>query len=367
VVIMRRRATAGSSGAWFRRARDLVVYWDAQGLVLENYAARRRVGVDPVVCRVLDCFHDWQTMPAALSRLREYDPASVRASIHQLAGHGFLERSHRPRAGSASLWPEWGPAAAYFHFSTKDATYITAPAAERRFFNGRAARVPIPSSVKRYLRAPQIPLPSPQTAAELPRILLERRTWRRFSQQPLSLTALGTLLGLTWGVQRWHQTRGGRLAEKTSPSGGARHPVEVYVLALRVRGLPRGLYHYRMDAHRLERLARGGSAQQVERFLGGQAWFRGAAALFLMTAVFPRTQWSYPYPRAYRVVLADAGHLGQTFCLLATWLGLAPFTTMALADSRIERALGVDGVNESVLYAAGVGLPPGDERAAGDV
>jgi hypothetical protein len=64
------------------------------------------------------------------------------------------------------------------------------------------------------------------------------------------------------------------------------------------------------------------------------------------------------------VVLAEAGHLCQTFCLTATWLGLAPFCTMALADTAIERALGVDGINESVLYAAGAGRrPPGKATA----
>ena len=79
-----------------------------------------------------------------------------------------------------------------------------------------------------------------------------------------------------------------------------------------------------------------------------------------MTAVFPRVLWRYDYPRAYRAVLIEAGHLCQTFLLTATWLGLAPFCSMALADSRIERDLGVDGVTESVLYAAGVGTrPPG--------
>jgi hypothetical protein len=31
---------------------------------------------------------------------------------------------------------------------------------------------------------------------------------------------------------------------------------------------------------------------------------------------------------------------------------------MALADSRIEQDLGLDGVSESVLYAAGVGTRP---------
>jgi TolB-like protein len=50
-----------------------------------------------------------------------------------------------------------------------------------------------------------------------------------------------------------------------------------------------------------------------------------------------------------------AGHLCQTFCLTATWLGLAPFCSMAFADSRIEKDLQLDGVRESVMYVAGVG------------
>jgi len=78
----------------------------------------------------------------------------------------------------------------------------------------------------------------------------------------------------------------------------------------------------------------------------------------MMTAVFPRTQWKYKFARAYRAVLAESGHLCQTFCFVATWLGLAPFCTIALADSRIEKDLGIDGVTESVLYAAGVGKRP---------
>ena len=52
------------------------------------------------------------------------------------------------------------------------------------------------------------------------------------------------------------------------------------------------------------------------------------------------------------------GHVCQTFCLTATWLGLAPFCLMGLSDSRIEKDLGLDGITESVLYAAGVGQPP---------
>jgi SagB-type dehydrogenase family enzyme len=217
----------------------------------------------------------------------------------------------------------------------------------------------MPPAVKRYPRARQIFLPPPECDGEFPRVLLARRSWRRFARRPIALDTLATLLGLSFGVQWWVDLRGvGRVALKTSPSGGARHPIEAYVVALRVKGLPRGLYHYAAGTHRLELLRRGANAAELVHSLSEQWWFEDAAVVVLMTAVFARTQWKYPASRAYRIVLIDAGHVCQTFCLVATWLGLAPFSTMAMSDSRIEKILGVDGVRESVLYAAGAGLPP---------
>ena len=190
-------------------------------------------------------------------------------------------------------------------------------------------------------------------------MLLERRTWRHFSRRALDLGSLATLLGLTWGVQQWSTVRGqGRVSLKTSPSGGARHPIEAYVLVLRVRDLPRGLYHYASDCHALERLSDRATSRQIVKYCAGQSWYGPAAAVVIMTAVFAREQWRYRGPRAYRAVLLDAGHLCQTFCLVATWLDLAPFCTMAVADSLIEHDLGIDGVSESALYLAGVGTRP---------
>jgi SagB-type dehydrogenase family enzyme len=81
-----------------------------------------------------------------------------------------------------------------------------------------------------------------------------------------------------------------------------------------------------------------------------------------MTAVLPRVWWRYPNARSYRAILLDAGHVCQTFCLVATWLGLAPFCTMAMDDRRIERDLRIDGTHEILLYAAGVGSKPADGR-----
>src|SRR5205085_1621788 len=98
--------------------------------------------------------------------------------------------------------------------------------------------------------------------------------------------------------------------------------------------------------------------QRMRDYLPNSGYFAAASVMVFFTVIFERLQWRYPYSRAYRAALVEAGHLCQTFCLTATWLGLAPYCVMGLADSLIEQDLGIDGLTESVLYATGVGRRP---------
>jgi SagB-type dehydrogenase family enzyme len=349
----------GTRPVLFRRAPHLVCYWASDRLVIHNYATAIRVAASPIVSRLLHVCGGWQSLDAIGSELRECTAGTLRSAVDDLVEHSLLIRSdQKPAGGERAMqqWEPWNPAAGFFHFSTKDSRYPEHPAAAARLWRDRGPTSRMPSAVKTYAGAPRVKLPQAAIAGEFPRVLLERRTWREFSPRRVELQELATLLQLTWGVQLWGIVSGsGRIALKTSPSGGARHPGEVYVLALRVKGLERGLYHYAADRHVLAQLRKGATAREVAAYLPGQPWYRSAAALLLMTAVFPREQWRYQFARAYRAVLLDAGHLCQTCCLTATWLGLAPFCSLAFPDSRVEQDLGIDGVSESMLYIAGVG------------
>jgi SagB-type dehydrogenase family enzyme len=110
--------------------------------------------------------------------------------------------------------------------------------------------------------------------------------------------------------------------------------------------------------HDLARLRDGLTRRDIRKYLPEQPWFEPAAVVLFFTAVFSRSLWKYDYPRAYRAILAEVGHVCQTFLLTATWLGLAPFCTMAVSDADIEKDLGLDGLSEAVLYAAGCGARP---------
>jgi SagB-type dehydrogenase family enzyme len=352
----------------YRRAPFLISYWLDDKLIFENYLTQRRITAAPLTCAILHFFGNWRSLDDLFSAQSEYTSRSLRGAVRLLEQHTFLQRYGRnPASGEKHLqaWGQWNPAAGFFHFSTKDVEFEPDAAKEFRTVLRLARLKSMPRPIKDYPKAKQIPLSTPQLEGEFSQVLLSRRTWRRFSPDPISLKALGNLLSLTWGVQKWiNIPKLGTLAAKTSPSGGALHPIEAYVLARNVQGLIPGIYHYNAANHRLELLRRGATRRQITGYLANQWWYGGAAFVVFMTAVFERTQWKYDYARAYRAVLIEAGHLCQTFCLTATSLGLAPFCTLAFADSRVENALGIDGISESVLYVTGVGMRPTDEGRA---
>jgi SagB-type dehydrogenase family enzyme len=347
-----------SSAVRYRRARHLVGYWQDDSLILHNYESGARLVVPPATAEVLDYFSDWRTAVEFRTRF-----GVAPRTLATLVNGTLLERSDRPnseRGRALEKWGEWNPVAGLFHMATRDLVFEDSAIADASL-RRKARQVPLPPPIKRIAGATRVALPRLRAEGELSRVLRDRRTWRRFSRQPLPLVALGDLLGWTGGVHHWATLRGqGDLPLKTSPSGGARHPLELYVCARRVSGLRPGMYHYVPDRHYLELVRSRDRPVRVQRYLPTQFWYGGAAALVFFTAVFGRYQWKYAEARAYRAVLIEAGHQCQTFCLTATRMGLAPFCSMALADSVIERDLGIDGVSEAVLYAAGVGERPRD-------
>jgi SagB-type dehydrogenase family enzyme len=218
-----------------------------------------------------------------------------------------------------------------------------------------------PPKFKRYRGAKgrRLPVaPGPEKTNSLEQTLVARRTVREFARKPVRLEDLAAIVRGTWGRTGWLDAgKYGRLPLKTSPSAGCLHPIECYVIAWNVSELPAGLYHYDVASDELRRLRSGDLRAAAVRTASGQRWVGRAAFLCVMTAVFERTLWKYEIESAYRVLWLDAGHLAQTFCLLATSRGLGPFTTAAIQDTFVENLIGLDGVKEFPVYLCGAGVP----------
>ena len=340
-----------------------LAYWQGGSLRIVNYLTRRMFSANPIALELIRFFFTPHTIQDALDEFSSYSRESVAQAILKLIDAQLLLEYGSPEwqrdALVESSWKPWLPAGG-FHFLTKDAAYVGGDWTVEQKMKVLPT-TPAPPQVKTIGAADPIALPRhPIDPDSFFQTLHARRTHRTFAKGKVSLASVSKLLETTWGVQGYLETNVfGKLPYKTSPSGGARHPIEVYLMALRVDGLEAGTYHYQARDHFLEKLPVKASPRVARGYCADQPHVAEAAALFIMTGIFSRTMWKYHMARAYRVVLLDAGHLGQTFCLSATRMGLAPFSTAALKDSLIEKDLGIDGISESVLYVAGVGLAAG--------
>jgi SagB-type dehydrogenase family enzyme len=362
------RRTRAQDVIRLRSARCQSAYWLNGELRIVNYLTRETFSANPVVLEVLRFFSQPRTIRDAMLEFDAYTPQSVGEAILKLIDAELLLGCDSPGWVRddllASSWKAWLPEGAY-HFLTKDAPFFASDLSLEQKLQALPT-APQPDQFKRTEGTQSISLPSQERETDtFFQTLHARRTRREFSEASVSLEGVSKLLQTTWGVQAYIDTdHFGSLPLKTSPSGGARHPIEVYLMALRVKGLESGLYHYDARDHALERISPGATPQMARAYCADQRYVARAAALFIMTGVFARSMWKYGHPRAYRVVLLDAGHLGQTFCLTATRMGLAPFSTAALKDTLIEADLGIDGISESVLYVTGVGMPAGESTPA---
>jgi SagB-type dehydrogenase family enzyme len=341
---------------------DLLVSWSEGELLVEDVRGGKSFAVSPETILLLDAFQGPRNPSAVADALPDYDRASVLRSIGRFRRLGLLiaESEGRRRLSRIKAW-KGNLASVRYHLASRDIQYATSPAAVDHFVQTHLAAVRSPPRFKRYRGAMARRLPpgsTPKEPADLERVLAARRTAREFNRRPVPFADLAALVRGTWGRTGWLDGGAfGRQLLKSSPSAGSLHPIECYVLAWNVSGLPAGLYHYDVASDELRRLRSGNLRGAAVKAASGQAWIGRAAFLCVMTAVFGRTLWKYQIESAYRVLWLDAGHLAQTFCLLATARGLGPFTTAAIQDTFVENLIGLDGVEEFPVYLCGAGVP----------
>ena len=228
---------------------DLLISWSEGGLLVEDLHSGKGFAVSAETILLLDSFNGPRNPSAVAGSLPDHDRKSVLRSIGRLARLGLLlpEQEGRRQLSRIKAWKE-NLASVRYHLASRDIPFVTSMAAVDHFLESRLAAERPPPSFKRYRRARGRRLPdasAPENPAVLGKVLAARRTVREFDRRPVPLADLAAVVRGTWGRTGWLEAGVyGRLPLKTSPSAGCLHPVECYVIAWNVSGLPAGLYHY---------------------------------------------------------------------------------------------------------------------------
>lgn len=212
--------------------------------------------------------------------------------------------------------------------------------------------------VKPYTDYPKIALPQefPASRQSFDDVLRNRVTARQFNGGMIGLEELAKVLYMSYGITRDNAGTHFPRPFRGIPSGGALYPLELYVYASQVQGLPPGLYHYDMEDQSLDVLRRSDDLNQIAEFMIQGDLARSSAAILFISAVFFRSIFKYG-DRGYRFIMLEAGHLAQNANLAAQEMGLATANIGGYSDRDVDRYLDFDGLNESTVYMLLIGQP----------
>ncbi|WP_255658606.1 hypothetical protein [Actinoplanes sp. L3-i22] len=155
----------------------------------------------------------------------------------------------------------------------------------------------------------------------------------------LDVAQLGRLLFLGAGVVRTGERNGRRILYRAAGSAGARFPLEVYVSARGVTGVPDAVYWYDAVRHALVRIAPAATGEVTTLIVTGVPW---------------RTGWRYA-ERGWRHLYWDAGTVLAQLSAAADSAGLAPRLRSLFPDAAVRNLVGADGVHEYPLALLSLG------------
>jgi SagB-type dehydrogenase family enzyme len=242
------------------------------------------------------------------------------------AGRKFLE---------AGPWAEW----------RKQATD------QRRKVAPPSLQKPYPEDSKRI----DLTAPKDLTVGTMPLIdaINRRKSRRRYTAESLTLEELSFLLWAAQGVREIAEK--GAATRRTVPSGGSRHPFELYLAINRVGGLEAGLYRYLALDHQLCFLwADSALSKKVSQACLNQAFVGKGAVVAVWTAIPYRAEWRYSAV-AHKMIAMDAGHSCQNLYLAGAALGAGICAIGAYNQQELDALLKVDGTDEFSVYAAVIG------------
>jgi SagB-type dehydrogenase family enzyme len=196
-------------------------------------------------------------------------------------------------------------------------------------------------------------------------VIRSRRSVREYSGKAISLKELSTVLFHAAGVS-------GRLPLKdasetlalgesehldlrTSISGGALYPIDLFLLVQAAEKLPAGAYRYLPKHHALKPVASPGPPPEVSR-LAQFGEIQAEKAGFLLGYVYNLFENSRKYGEAgLGFAFIEAGAIAAHIHLICTAMGLKSCDVGSFSKDRFERLFHADGISRHMIHLTVVG------------
>lgn len=342
-----------------KRAASLIFTLEETGIKVQNFLSKSRFSCNTMGLEFLSYLEEWTPLDTLFEHYSGYERNSLAEQLIRLIdNHAIVvkgtEAAHED-AVFASDWP-WGETAGFYHFSIRNSRFM--PNAKQRDWirhrrqTRKEPQAHIPNSDFEKI----LPLPRMDFSDAVFANMKARRSIRRLKNGAITLQQLADCLYAAKGVTGWvSDTDFGTLPLAMTPSGGARNPYDLYIYAKSVKNLPEGFYHYNGVTHDLALVKK--RSLRISDLLAQQDWADTSSAVIFLIADFARSAWKYHLPPAYRVVLMEAGFIGQNIALAATRHNLTAIPTGAVSEKAIENLLGTVPIRQAQILAMVIGIP----------
>lgn len=209
----------------------------------------------------------------------------------------------------------------------------------------------------------QIKLPKPiSLKMGLTEVLRRRRSIRQYTGDDMDLNYLSTLLKAGSGISgagrpSLNSGEEVQIKFKTHSSAGGLYPIDLYVIALNVKGLDRNIYRYNPYGESLEGC---GGPYKVDKILQAFAVSEESISLRRSNVIVLSVAQPWRVMRKYgtrgmRFVFMEAGAIAQNIGLATTALGYGSVECAATYENEIHEALEIDGVFRALIHSIIIG------------
>lgn len=313
--------------ARYRRNPYLLLQWEERGPVIVVSSTLRRFAAPEALVRLISKAHEPTTVQTiaeelGISTLQEAEAVTKALVVAEV----LIDTAAKGNGASRPdrLHPRWT--------AFELATHQQAARGPQSFEKGVAA----PDARYRPYGGSRTPLPARDLpSSSLSDVLRDRRSIRSYSDAPLNLDALGCFLARAARVKRVIGDPAAQTTHRPSPSAGARHGVELYLLCRDVVDLVSGVFYYDPFAHELVHIADWSDeiSEIQKRTVVTPGRMKGPPQLSIYLVGIPdRVLWKYA-GMALSAIYRDTGCLLQTMYLVGTDLGLATCAIAAMDAS----------------------------------
>lgn len=331
----------------YKRSPFLSTYWNEDNkLILYNYNRHTKAVVSKEVMKILEILHEWKS-DKEIFDLLNFDMKNLRKALQQLTRLKFIHK--RPLTNEDINISARAPWDAIDLAMQRQRSYGGAYPMSMR--PGKS-----PSPVKSVKGLSSITLPriphdhDNQPKRTLLEVLEARRSIRKYSNKYINIHNLSNFLYNSARIKKIFKSQEGTLTRRPYPSGGARYPLEIYVVNNKMLDIQKGIHYYDPLKHELILLNKNKNYQRKfnEFILDAQKpeQNREPDVVFIITAVFARTMWKYG-KISLSLIMSDLGCLYQTMYLIATEMNLAPCPLGATYEELVRDWLNLNWFEES--------------------